>query len=344
MNYDIKVLPGGLSDQIKSKIDTKTKPLGALGQLEEVAEQVALIQQTLTPVLNKPHIVVFAADHGIAKDGVSAYPQEVTFQMVMNFLAGGAAINVFSRQHNIALKVVDAGVNFDFEENPALINAKTDYGTRSFLHERAMTPEQCESAIEKGAEVVREIHNQGCNVIGFGEMGIGNTSSASMLMHAFTGIPLEECIGKGTGVDKTGYQQKLSILGEALEKHGVSKDPLQVLSTYGGFEIAMMCGAFLQAAALGVVVLVDGFIASAAFLTAAQFGPQIKDYAVFCHQSEEKGHSGMLDYMGVNPLLNIDMRLGEGTGCAVAYPVLQSAVNFFNEMASFESAGVSDKG
>ncbi len=343
-NYDIKSLSEDLSEQIKHKIDTKTKPLGALGRLEEVAEQVALIQQTLSPTLNKPHIVVFAADHGIAKDGVSAYPQEVTFQMVMNFLAGGAAINVFSRQHDIALKVVDAGVNFDFEENPALLNAKIARGTKSFLRESAMTVEQCESAIDKGAEVVRKIHKEGCNVIGFGEMGIGNTSSASMLMHAFTGIPLENCIGKGTGVDQAGYEKKLSILNEALERHGVSDDPLQVLSVYGGFEIAMMCGAFLQAAALGMVVLVDGFIASAAFLAATQFTPQVKDYAVFCHKSEEKGHRSMLDYMGVNPLLDMNMRLGEGTGCAVAYPVLQSAVNFFNEMASFESAGVSDKG
>ncbi len=343
-NYDIKSLSEDLSEQIKHKIDTKTKPLGALGRLEEVAQQVALIQQTLSPTLNKPRIVVFAADHGIAKDGVSAYPQEVTFQMVMNFLAGGAAINVFSRQHDIALKVVDAGVNFDFEENPALLNAKIAYGTKSFLRESAMTVEQCGSAIDKGAEVVRNIHKEGCNVIGFGEMGIGNTSSASMLMHAFTGIPLENCIGKGTGVDKAGYEKKLSILNETLERHGVSDDPLQVLSVYGGFEIAMMCGAFLQAAALGMVVLVDGFIASAAFLAATQFTPQVKDYAVFCHKSEEKGHRSMLDYMGVNPLLDMNMRLGEGTGCAVAYPVLQSAVNFFNEMASFESAGVSDKG
>lgn len=343
MDYDIKRPSAELLGQIKHKIDTKTKPLGALGRLEEVAGQVALIQQSLTPSLQNPHIVVFAADHGIAKDGVSAYPQEVTFQMVMNFLAGGAAINVFSKQHGIALKVVDAGVNFDFEDHPNLVNAKEEHGTKSFSHEKAMTREECQEAMDRGAEVVRTIHAQGCNVIGFGEMGIGNTSSASMLMHAFTGMPLEQCIGKGTGVDETGYQKKLSVLSRALEKQGVSDDPLEVLSTYGGFEVAMMCGGFLQAAALGMIVLVDGFIASAAFLTAMQLQPEVKEYAVFCHQSEEKGHRSMLEFMEAKPLLDINMRLGEGTGCAVAYPVLQSAVNFFNEMASFESAGVSKK-
>lgn len=343
MNYDIKKPSTDLLDQIKHKIDTKTKPLGALGRLEEVAQQVALIQQSLSPTLRNPHIVVFAADHGIAKDGVSAYPQEVTFQMVMNFLAGGAAINVFSRQHDIALKVVDAGVNFDFDEHPDLINAKVAHGTRSFLHEKAMNRKDCELAMDRGAEIVRGIYKSGSNVIGFGEMGIGNTSSASMLMHTFTGIALEQCIGKGTGVDEAGYQQKLSILSQALKNHEISDDPIEVLATYGGFELAMMCGAFLQAATLGMVILVDGFIASAAFLTAMQLQPNVKEYAVFCHQSEEKGHRKMLESMEAEPLLDINMRLGEGTGCAVAYPILQSAVNFFNQMASFESAGVSEK-
>lgn len=343
MKYQIKKPSQEILASIKHKIDTKTKPIGALGRLEETAEKVALIQQSLEPELSKPHIVVFAADHGIANDGVSAYPQEVTFQMVMNFLMGGAAINVFSRQHNIALKVVDAGVNFDFEVNPKLINAKVAHGTKSFLSEKAMTTEQCAEAMESGAAIVKGIQAEGSNVIGFGEMGIGNTSSASMLMHAFTGISLADCIGKGTGVDSSGYERKLSVLSQALAKHGVPKRPQEVLATYGGFEVAMMCGAFLQAAALNMVILVDGFIASAAFLTAMQIEPNVKDYAVFCHQSQEKGHRRMLAFMDASPLLDIDMRLGEGTGCAVAYPVLQSAVNFFNQMASFESAGVSGK-
>lgn len=342
MKYDIKKPSRDIFKAIRHKLDTKTKPLGALGRLEEIAEQIALVQQSLDLSLNKPHMVVFAADHGIANDGVSAYPQEVTFQMVMNFLAGGAAINVFSRQHTIALKVVDAGVNFNFEPHPDLIDAKVAHGTKSFLNERAMTPEQCAEAMDKGAAIVKDIYEQGCNVIGFGEMGIGNTSSASMLMHSFTHIPLEDCIGKGTGVNEDGYQNKLAILSRALEKHGVSDDPMEVLTTYGGFEIAMMCGAFLQAASLKMLVLVDGFIASSAFLTAMQLEPTVKEYAIFCHQSEEKGHRQMLEFMKAQPLLDMDMRLGEGTGCAVAYPVVLSAVNFFNQMASFESAGVSE--
>ncbi|MCE7993670.1 MAG: nicotinate-nucleotide--dimethylbenzimidazole phosphoribosyltransferase, partial [Roseivirga sp.] len=232
--------------------------------------------------------------------------------------------------------------NFDFESHPDLINAKIGYGTRSFLNEKAMSRKECQAAMGKGAEIVHGIQESGSNVIGFGEMGIGNTSSASMLMHAFTGIALQQCIGMGTGVDEAGYQRKLSILSQALETHVIPDDPIEVLSTYGGFEVAMMCGGFLQAAASGMIILVDGFIASAAFLTAMRIEPVVKEYAVFCHQSEEKGHQSMLACMGAKSLLNINMRLGEGTGCAVAYPVLQSAVNFFNDMASFESAGVSE--
>lgn len=342
MKYDIKKPSRDILKAIKHKLDNKTKPLDALGRLEVIAEQIALVQQSLDLNLNKPHIVVFAADHGIANDGVSAYPQEVTFQMVMNFLAGGAAINVFSRQHTIALKVVDAGVNFNFEPHPDLIDAKIAHGTKSFLNESAMTSEQCIEAMDKGAAIVKGIYEQGCNVIGFGEMGIGNTSSASMLMHSFTHIPLKDCIGKGTGVNEAGYQKKLVILRRALEKHGASDDPMEVLTTYGGFEIAMMCGAFLQAASLKMLVLVDGFIASSAFLAAMQLESTVKEYAIFCHQSEEKGHRQMLEFMKAQPLLDMDMRLGEGTGCAVAYPVVLSAVNFFNQMASFESAGVSE--
>lgn len=339
----IKKVSEKLLEAIDHKINTKTKPVGALGRLEALARQVALIQNSLTPVLSKPHILVFAADHGIARDGVSAYPQEVTFQMVMNFLSGGAAINVFSKQNGMNLKVVDAGVNFDFESHPDLIDAKVASGTESFLRKEAMTLPQLEQAMQKGAGLVKEIHKNGCNVMGCGEMGIGNTSSAAMLMHAFTGIPLEDCVGRGTGVDDQGYSKKLEVLGQALKTHGVSNDPKAVLSTYGGFEIAMMCGAFLGAAALGMIILVDGFIASAAFLSAMQFEPNVRDYTIFCHQSEEKGHKLMLQHMQAQPLLDLGMRLGEGTGCAVAYPLLQSAVNFLNDMASFESAGVSDK-
>lgn len=341
--FQINKLSPELLEAIDHKIDTKTKPLGALGQLERLARKIAVIQNSLEPRLNAPHLLVFAADHGVAKDGVSAYPQEVTFQMVMNFLQGGAAINVFSRQNGFRLKVVDAGVNFDFEPNQRLINAKIAKGTKSFLTEPAMTAAQCAEAIKKGAELVNEIADTGCNVIGFGEMGIGNTSSAAMLMHAFTGHALSECIGRGTGLDDEGLTRKLDLLTSALKKHGIPEDALEVLATYGGFEIAMMCGAMLQAAVRNMTLLVDGFIASAAFLMATRLNPLVKEYAIACHQSEEHGHRHLLEYLDMEPIISLGLRLGEGTGCAVAYPIIQSAVNFFNEMGSFESAGVSKK-
>jgi nicotinate-nucleotide--dimethylbenzimidazole phosphoribosyltransferase len=201
-----------LREQIQHKINNKTKPLGALGKLEEVALQIALIHETLTPNLVKPHIVVFAASHGIANEGVSAYPSEVTFQMVLNFLNGGAAINVFTRQNGIELTLVDAGVDHDFEPNEKLIDAKINYGTKSFLNQAAMSAEECQRAMEKGKEIVRNIAKTGCNVIGFGEMGIGNTSSAAVIMSKILQIPLEDCVGKGTGVNPDQYQNKINIL------------------------------------------------------------------------------------------------------------------------------------
>ncbi len=341
---------------LQHQIDQKTKPLGALGRLEDLALQIGLIQQTTQPQLRQPHLVVFAADHGAALHGVSAYPQEVTWQMVMNFLAGGAAINVFCRQHQINLKVADAGVNFDFDSHPQLINAKIAKGTQPFHLQTAMTENQAQQAMDKGAAIVRQIAQTGCNIIGFGEMGIGNTSAASLLMAFFTDLPLNVCIGTGTGVDEKGLQRKHQVLNQAYELHkhlkvstkgeqtnGQAKEqnPLAILAAVGGFEIAMLTGAMLQAAKLHMVVLVDGFIASASFLVATIFQPTIRQYAIACHVSAEQGHQKLLEYLGLKPLLQLDMRLGEGTGVAVAYPLLESAVRFLNEMASFESAGVS---
>ncbi|WP_299461706.1 nicotinate-nucleotide--dimethylbenzimidazole phosphoribosyltransferase [uncultured Microscilla sp.] len=339
--------------EIQHKIDFKTKPVGALGQLENTACQIAAIQETLEPQLQKPHVLVFAADHGIANEGVSKYPQEVTYQMVLNFLSGGAAINVFCQQHGIALKVIDAGVKGQFDAHPQLLDQKIAEGTESFLASPAMTLEQCVQAIDQGAKVVTKVHQTGCNVIGFGEMGIGNTTPAAALMHIITKIDLEICVGKGTGLDNEGIQKKLHVLQEALEHHADHLEDIDttyeagaahllwVLSTFGGFEIAQMVGAFLQAAEHKMVVMVDGFIASSALLVAQALYPQVLEYCVFCHQSDEQGHAKMLEFMKATPLLNLQMRLGEGTGCAVAYPLLQSAIQFVNQMASFESAGVS---
>ena len=340
--FQIKKVLTEISAEIQRKIDAKTKPTGALGMLEKLALQIALIQQKYSPTLFKPHLVVFAADHGLAREGVSKYPSEVTYQMVLNFVAGGAAINVFSRQNGFNLRVVDAGVVGDFSPTLPIIHQKVAHGTKNSLHESAMTLSEAESCIELGANIVRKISEQGCNVIGFGEMGIGNTSSASLLMARICNIPLVECVGRGTGVNDEQLKHKISVLASVLNKHQENESMLQTLANLGGFEIAQMVGAMLQAAQHQMIILVDGFIATSAFVVAHAIEPNMLDYAIFCHQSDENGHKKMLEYLDVEAILKLNLRLGEGTGCALAYPIIQSAVNFLNEMASFESAGVSE--
>jgi nicotinate-nucleotide--dimethylbenzimidazole phosphoribosyltransferase len=343
IDISINPLPDDIKRQLQSKVDGKTKPLGALGRLERLALQVGQIQGTLSPKLVKPVMLVFAGDHGVATAGVSPFPQEVTRQMVLNFLGGGAAINVFARQNGIAVRVVDAGVNYDFGDVEGLIDAKIGLGTRNFLEGAAMTREECEAAISRGAVLAAQEIAQGTNVLGFGEMGIGNTSSAAIITSKICGLPLAQCVGRGTGLDDDGLQKKQSILAEAVARHGASSDPLDVLAAFGGFEIAMMAGAMLGAAQRGALLLTDGYIATSALLVAASLQPAIKDYCVFAHESGEPGHARQLAWLGVEPLLSLDMRLGEGTGAALAYPLVQAAVNFLNEMASFESAGVSGR-
>ncbi|MBS1189859.1 MAG: cobT [Rhodocyclaceae bacterium] len=332
-----------LAVALQNKIDRKTKPLGALGQLEILALRIGLAQQTLTPELRNPQLLVVAGDHGAAKAGVSAYPQDVTWQMVENFLAGGAGINVFARQNGIGITVVDAGVAHDFGPRPGLVNAKVAPGTRNYLEEPAMTAEECAAAMARGAELIHALAKQGCNVVGFGEMGIGNTASASLITHCLTGTSLADCIGRGTGLDDAGLARKRELLAKALKRSGPVKDPLAVLAEFGGFEIAMMAGAMIAAARAGMVLLIDGFIVGSAALVAARLAPALTDYCVFCHCSAEPGHRAQLAALGGSPLIDLGLRLGEGTGAALAYPLVQAAVNFLNEMASFESAGVSDK-
>lgn len=329
--------------ELQHKINNKTKPLGSLGILEDIALQIGQIQNTLTPELNNPTIFVFAADHGLADAGVSSYPKEVTPQMVYNFLNGGAAINVFSKQNGINLKVVDAGVDTDFQNNPGLIHAKIANGTKNILESPAMTIDECKKALETGGKLVEEEFNAGCNTMGCGEMGIGNTSSASLLMSKVTGIDIEECTGNGTGHDAEGLKRKKEILKQAIQKHQIGSDPIEILATFGGFEIAMMTGAFLKAAKLNMTILVDGFIVTSALLIAHEINPEILKNCIFTHKSNEQGHIKMVDFLKAKPLLNMEMRLGEGTGAAVAYPIIKSAVNFLNEMASFEDSGVSNK-
>ena len=328
---------------LQEKIDSKTKPIGALGSLETLAFQIASVFETLNPKITNPNIVVFAADHGIANHGVSAYPQDVTRQMVNNFLEGGAAINIFCKQHNIELFIVDAGVNYDFPTNAKLVNAKIAKGTQSFLHAPAMSETELQLCFEKGKSIIETIAKTGSNCIGFGEMGIGNTSTASVLMSLLTGFPIEECVGKGTGVDLEKLIQKQNILKKAIENYSGQAELMSQLAYFGGFEIIQMASGILTAFENKMIILVDGFICSVAFLIASKINTDIHKNAVFCHCSAEKAHQKLLDYLQAKPILNLDLRLGEGTGCAIAFPILKSAVAFLNEMASFESAGVSRK-
>ncbi|WP_298652876.1 nicotinate-nucleotide--dimethylbenzimidazole phosphoribosyltransferase [uncultured Proteiniphilum sp.] len=334
MNFEIALL---------HKIDSRTKPLGSLGKLEDIAFKIGKIQQTLTPELRNPAILVFAADHGITDEGVSPCPKEITHQMVMNFVHGGAGINVFAHQHDIRLRIIDAGVDHDFPAGLGIVDAKLARGTHNMLHQPAMTVETCRKAMEKGAEFVKQEFENGCNVIGFGEMGIGNTSPASLLLHKFTGIPLEDCVGRGAGHDEAGVRRKYGILKQVAEKYNPDT-PLETLATFGGLEIAMMCGAVLEAKRLNMIILADGFIATSAFLAAYEMQRDITDNVIFSHASNERGHKAMVEYMNGNAVLSLDLRLGEGTGVALAYPILQSALVFLNEMASFDEAGVHHAG
>ena len=340
-SFDIEAPDMVLASALQAKIDQKTKPLGALGRLESLALQIGLVQNSLSPRLCKPVVMVFAGDHGIVEAGVSAYPQAVTRQMVMNFLAGGAAVNVFARQHGMQIRVIDAGVNHVFDPHPELADVKVALGTRNFALEPAMTVHQCQLALAQGAQLAEEEVAAGCNVVAFGEMGIGNTSSAAALMAVLCGLPVSSCVGRGTGLDDVGLLFKIEVIERAVARHQGLETPLQVLAAFGGFEIAMMAGAMLAVAERKALILVDGFIATTALLAAARLAPEILHYCVFSHCSDEAGHGLLLEQLGAEPLLRLGMRLGEGTGAVMAYPLLQASVNFLNEMASFESAQVS---
>ncbi|MBR7782907.1 nicotinate-nucleotide--dimethylbenzimidazole phosphoribosyltransferase [Undibacterium luofuense] len=329
-----------LAGKLQAAINDKTKPIGSLGQLEALALQIGLIQESVTPRLTQPAILIFAGDHGVVAEGVSAYPQDVTWQMVENFLAGGAAINVFARLHQIGLHIIDAGVNHDFGPREGLLSMKAGNGTANFAQQAAMTAETCAQAIDNGRAALRATAG---NIVGFGEMGIGNTTAAAALMHVLTGIPVEQCVGAGTGLLPDGIAHKAEVIRRAVALHGPQHDPAAVLATYGGFEIATMVGAMLEAAAQRRILLIDGFIVTSALLVAARMAPAILDYCVFAHCSDESGHARMLQALGVKPVLSLGLRLGEGTGAALVLPLVQSAVAFLNEMATFSSAQVSEK-
>lgn len=336
----LKIADDALATQLSIAIKAKTKPPGSLGMLEDLALQLGLVLRTVQPRIAKPTILVFAADHGVVAENVSPYPQGVTAQMVANFLAGGAAINVFARQNGCELQVVDAGVKHDFGVRPGLIDRKIALGTRNFALEPAMSQAQCETALAHGMALVDALEG---NVLGLGEMGIGNTTAAAAIMHKLTGLPLAACVGAGTGLDAAGVRHKQEVIARAVARHAGMVSPLEVLAAFGGFEIAMMVGAMLLAAQKHLVLMIDGFIVTSALLVAARLQPAILDYCVFTHCSGEHGHRKLLEYLGARPLLQLGMRLGEGTGCALGLPLVQAAANFLTEMATFGSAAVSDR-
>lgn len=337
----VPVRDDALSARLAARIDGKTKPRGSLGRLESLARQIGLIRRDLAPRLSPPTVFVFAADHGVAAEGVSAYPQDVTWQMVENFLAGGAAINVLARQQGVTLRIVDAGVKHDFGRREGLIDRKIRAGSGNLAVEPAMTARECEQALRAGMDLMADSDGE---VVGFGEMGIANTTPAAALMHRLTGVPVADCVGAGTGVDAAGLARKTDVIERAMRRHAGALAPLDALAAFGGLEIAMMTGAMLGAASRRRILLIDGFIATSALQVAARLSPAVLDYCVFCHQSDERGHARMLRSLDARPLLDLGLRLGEGTGCVLAWPLVQAAAAFLCDMASFEDAGVSGAG
>lgn len=340
-------------EQIQDKIDNLNKPKGSLGRLETLALQICKIQDTLTPELKHPCHILFGADHGIEREGVSFSPREVTWQQMINYGKGGGGVNMFCRQHGFKLRVVDTGVDFDFDlsKYPHIIDRKIAHGTKNFLHEAAMTEEEMQKALAIGAEQVDECYKEGCNIISFGEMGIANTSPSSIFMHLFLDIPLEKCVGAGSGLSSEGVRHKYKVLKQSVDNFQKSvflRDDLSeksalsrhIIRYFGGFEMVAAIGGMLRAAEHGMTILVDGFIMTACMLAAKALNPEVMDYAVFGHCGDEGGHKMMLEQMGAEPLLHLGLRLGEGTGAICAFPIVQSAVNMINEMDNFAHAEI----
>ncbi|MDH4392219.1 MAG: nicotinate-nucleotide--dimethylbenzimidazole phosphoribosyltransferase [Aquabacterium sp.] len=329
-----------LAQRLQHRLDRLTKPTGALGRLEALAVQIGLLQGSSHPQLHSPQLMVFAADHGLAHQGVSAYPQEVTWQMVANMRAGGAAINVLARQHGLALTLVDAGVAHDFGAADGLVSVKLGWGTADASSGPAMATDTAAEALRRGAQLLAARPG---NAVLFGEMGIANTASASLLLARLAGVPLDQATGRGTGLDDAGLMQKQAVLARCLARASQATAPLDVLAEFGGFEIGMVAGAMMQAAAERRLILIDGFIVGAALLLAARLAPAVLDACVFAHRGAEAGHGALLAVLGVDPLLALGLRLGEGSGAALAWPLVQSSLQLLAGMASFDSAGVSDR-
>ena len=330
--------------QAQARLDRLTKPVGSLGRLEELAARYVMITGELKPQLPRGAVFTFAADHGVTAEGVSAYPSAVTPQMVLNFLRGGAAVNVLARHAGIEVRVVDIGVNFDFDAAPGLIHKKVMPGTNNLLIESAMSPAQAEQALQVGIELARESAQQGIGLIGTGEMGIGNTTASSAIAAVMTGRPVFEVTGRGTGIDDVSHAHKIEVIQRALALHRLNRtDAMQVLAKVGGLEIAGLAGLMLGAAAARIPVVLDGFIAGAAALIAVGLQPRCKDYLIASHRSVERGHQAILEHLGLKPLFDLDLRLGEGTGACLGISLVFAAIKILTEMATFDEAGVSER-
>ncbi len=330
--------------QAQARLDRLTKPVGSLGRLEELAARYVMITGELKPQIPRGAVFTFAADHGVTAEGVSAYPSAVTPQMILNFLRGGAAVNVLARHVGIEVRVVDIGVNFDFEAAPGLIHKKVMPGTKNLLAESAMSPAQAEQALQVGIELAREAAQQGIGLIGTGEMGIGNTTASSAITAVLTGRPVSEVTGRGTGIDDASHAHKIEVIQRALVLHRLDQaDAMQVLTKVGGLEIAGLAGLMLGAAAARIPVVLDGFIAGAAALIAVGLQPRCKDYLIASHRSVERGHQAILEHLGLKPLFDLDLRLGEGTGACLGMSLVFAAIKVLTEMATFDEAGVSER-
>ena len=324
---------------VQQKIDNLNKPKGSLGRLEELAMQLCLVQQTLSPKLSRPCHLLLGGDHGIEREGVSVSPREVTWQQMVNFTHGGGGVNMFCRQHGFKLHIVDVGVDYDLSSVPGIIHQKIARGTRNFRYEAAMNDDEFNRTLEVGVSLVDNCYSEGCNVVSIGEMGIANTSPSSIWMHRFCHIPLHDCIGAGAGLDNAGIRHKYEILSEA-DANCPATSIADVIRYFGGFEMVAAIGAMLRSAELHLIILIDGFIMTACALAATQLYPAAQDYMIFTHCGDESGHRRMLDSMGARALLNLGLRLGEGTGALCAFPIVDSACRMINEMNNFKDAEI----
>ena len=341
--FDIPNTDKSILADIRDKIDNLNKPQHSLGRLEDLAEQLCLIQQTLSPTLSHPSHLLLGGDHGIEREGVSVSPREVTWQQMVNFTRGGGGVNMLCRQHHFDLYIVDMGVDHDFDGLSGILDRKIGYGTANFLHGPAMTEEQMAKALDTGAELVDTCHRAGCNILCIGEMGIGNTSPSSIWMSEMGHLPLDECIGAGAGLNDAGIVHKREVLHAAVNRYKQDHDPNDIealIRYFGGFEMVAAIGAMLRAAEMRMAVMVDGFIMTACMLAASHLHPSVLDYAIFGHCGDESGHRKMLDLMDARPLLSLGLRLGEGTGALCAYPLIETSVRMINEMNDFDHANI----